>query len=124
MEELKPILQARVEVYGAVDEAFGPYKWNTAPMTVDDYADYYAGDMDKNFKKPQRKRQTKSSSIPESGKRDSQDQVQNQGVYASSFTFTARLTMYHPLAAVRFDTSKGPFESIQRNDSNGNPLRH
>ena len=124
VNEIKPILEARViEAHGSVSERYAPYKWDTKPMTVDQYADYYAGDLDK--KGYEKLSGTDRRNHP--AYRKAVEEIQRikyriKEYMRITLPFTARLTMYHRLAAVLYDTSKGPFQTIQRNDDSGNPF--
>ena len=123
VEEITPILQARViEAYGEVQEGYGPYKFNTAPMTVDEYADYYAGESGKKaFDKLTGSDRRNHPAYQKAVKEVSKIKFRIKEYMRVVMPFTARLTMYHNLAAVTYDTAKGPLP-LQRKDNKGDPF--
>lgn len=123
VNEVTPILQERVvEAYGSVEDRYGPYKFNTAPMTVDDYASYYAGGSSSDFNKLTGTERRAHPAYQKAVKEVNKVQFRIKEYMRTVLPFIARLTMYHELAAVSYSTTSGPFETIQRNDNTGKPF--
>lgn len=123
VQEITPILQARViEAYGEVKEAYAPYKFDTAPMTVSDYAEYYAGDPAKsNFFELVGADRRNHPAYQKATKEVNRIKYRIKEYMRIVMPFVARLTMYHNLAAVTYDTAKGPLPlTIQ--DKDGKPF--
>jgi len=124
VDEIKPILESRVvEAYGKIDDRFGPYKFTTTPMTVDQYADFYAGETNKEeFDKLTGSDRRNHPAYQKAVKEVNKLKYRIKEYMRLVLPFTARVTMYHELAAVSFSTTSGPFDTIQRNDNTGAPF--
>src|SRR5210317_500410 len=124
VKEIKPILESRViEAYGKIDDRFGPYKFTTKPMTVEQYADYYAGEMGREeFSKLTGSDRRNHPAYQKAVKEVNKLKYRIKEYMRVVLPFTARMTMYHELAAVSFSTTSGPFDTIQRNDNAGAPF--
>ena len=109
VKEIKPILMARIlEAHGQVSEHYEAENWDTKPMTVDEYALFYAKELGQ-----------EDSYLGEEG-RDRRNHPAYQkavnhllkvkyriNLYMKKvLPFTLRSTMHHPLGIVTFNHSR------------------
>jgi hypothetical protein len=125
VKEIKPLLMARViETHGRVTDHTDPFEWDTTPMTVEEYALYYAKELGK---------EDEFLSLSGSDRRNHKayqravKQVLKIKYRISQYMqrvlpFTARVTMHHPLGAVTFSTASGPNKNITKATNDGEPF--
>ena len=125
VKEIKPLLMARViETHGRVTDHTDPFEWDTTPMTVEEYARYYAKELGK---------EDEFLSLDGSDRRNHKayqravKQVLKIKYRISQYMqrvlpFTARVTMHHPLGAVTYSTATGPNKNITKKTNEGEPF--
>ncbi len=125
VKEIKPLLMARViETHGRVTDHTDPFEWDTTPMTVEEYARYYAKELGK---------EDEFLSLDGSDRRNHKayqravKQVLKIKYRISQYMqrvlpFTARVTMHHPLGAVTYSTATGPNKNITKVTKEGEPF--
>lgn len=125
VSEIRPALKQQViDAYGSISEEYGPYEWMTQPMTVDDYAEYYAADMGKSeqYAKLSGTARLNHPAYEKAVKEVLRVKYRIKEYMRTVLPFIGRMTMYHPIAAVRFDTKNGPFSQIIRNKKDKTPF--
>ena len=116
LDEAKPVLMQRVtEAYSEVSDFIGPWDWPTAPMSIDEAALLFAKEM---------KQEDDYLSIKGADRRNHkayQKAISHIGrikyrikqYMKTVMPFTARTTMYHPLAGILYFTNNGGSELVQ-----------
>ena len=122
---LKPVLKQKViDAYGSISEEYAPYEWMTAPMTVDEYAVYFAAQMGKTdqFQKLSGRDRMNHPAYQKAVKELLRVKYRIKEYMRTVMPFIGRMTMHHNLAAVRYDTQKGPFNELVRNSKERSPF--
>lgn len=125
VKEIKPLLLAKItETYGRVTDHNDPYNFETKPMTIEDYALYYAKELES---------EEEYLSLTGTDRRNHKayqkavKEVQKVKYRISQYMekvlpFILRNTMHHSLALVTYSTATGPNKEIIKTTSEGNKL--
>lgn len=116
LDEAKPVLMNRVtEAFNEVAQTHEPFDWPTAPMSVEEAALLFAKEMkaEEEFKSirgaDRRNHKAYQKAINHIGK----IRYRIKQYMKTVVPFTARVTMYHPLAAVIYSTTEGTSQIMQ-----------
>ena len=125
VKEIKPILMSRIlEAHGRVSEHYEAENWDTKPMTVDEYALFYAKELG------QEDSYLELSGTSRRNHRAYQKAISHVlkikyriNLYMRQvLPFTLRSTMHHPLGIVTYSTTQGPSKSITKKTLEGRPF--
>ena len=125
VDDIRPALKQRViDTYGSISEEYEAYEWMTQPMTVDQYATYFASSMGKSeqYAKLSGRDRLNHPAYEKAVKEVLRVKYRIKEYMRTVLPFIGRMTMYHPIAAVRFDTKNGPFNQIIRNKKDKTPF--
>ena len=125
VKEIKPILMARIlEAHGRVSEHYEAENWDTKPMTVDEYALFYAkelGQEDSYLEKKGRDRRNHPA-YQKAVKHLLKVKYRINLYMKKVLPFTLRSTMHHPLGIVTYSTTQGPNKKIAQTTTDGEPF--
>jgi len=123
MAELKPALMSKVvETFGAVSNEYGPYEWETTPMTVDEYALMYATEMGKRsqYEKLSGRDRLNHPAYEKAVHESQRIRFRIKEYQKTVLPFTLRMTMHHPIGAVLYSMTGKPISKpLTRNDAGG-----
>ena len=125
VKEIKPLLMARViETHGRVTDHTDPFDWDTTPMTVEEYALYYAKELGKEdeFLSLTGSDRRNHKAYQRAVKRVLKIKYRISQYMQRVLPFTARVTMHHPLGAVTYSTASGPNKNITKATNDGEPF--
>jgi len=125
VKEIKPLLMARViETHGRVTDHTDPFEWDTTPMTVEEYALYYAKELGKEdeFLSLNGSDRRNHKAYQRAVKQVLKIKYRISQYMQRVLPFTARVTMHHPLGAVTFSTASGPNKNITKATNDGEPF--
>lgn len=125
VKEIKPILMARIlEAHGRVSEHYEAENWDTKPMTVDEYALFYAkelGQEDSYLEKKGTDRRNHPA-YQRAVKHLLKVKYRINLYMKKVLPFTLRSTMHHPLGIVTYSTTQGPNKKIAQTTTDGEPF--
>ena len=125
VKEIKPILMARIlEAHGRVSEHYEAENWDTKPMTVDEYALFYAkelGQEDSYLEKKGRDRRNHPA-YQKAVNHVLKIKYRINLYMKKVLPFTLRSTMHHPLGIVTYSTTQGPNKKIAQTTTDGEPF--
>lgn len=116
VDEITPVLKARIlELEGTLSDSVQPFDWPTKPTTVEEYAREFAVEM------KQKEEYNNLSGLDRRNHKAYQRAIRKVGEikyrikqYMQTVApFTARMTMYHPLATVLYSTSTGDSKLVR-----------
>ena len=125
VKEIKPLLMARViETHGRVTDHTDPFEWDTTPMTVEEYALYYAKELGKEdeFLSLNGSDRRNHKAYQRAVKQVLKIKYRISQYMQRVLPFTARVTMHHPLGAVTYSTATGPNKNITKVTNEGKPF--
>lgn len=118
LDEAKPVLMNKVaEAFNEVAQTYEAFDWPTAPMSVEETALLFAKEMkaEKEFKSirgaDRRNHKAYQKAINHIGK----IRYRIKQYMKTVAPFTARVTMYHPLAAILYHTTEGASNIVHGN---------
>ena len=125
VKEIKPILMARIlEAHGRVSEHYEAENWDTKPMTVDEYALFYAKELGQEDSYLEKKgRDRRNHPAYQKAVNHLLKVKYRINLYMKKvLPFTLRSTMHHPLGIVTYSTTQGPNKKIAQTTTDGEPF--
>jgi len=125
LKEIKPILMARViETHGRVTDHTDPFEWDTTPMTVEEYARYYAKELgsEDEFLSLTGTDRRNHKAYQRAVKQVLKIKYRISQYMQRVLPFTVRVTMHHPIGVVTYSTSNGPNKDITKATDDGKPF--
>ncbi|MEL0015910.1 MAG: hypothetical protein VW715_11895 [Rhodospirillales bacterium] len=125
VKEIKPILMARVlEAHGEVSEHYEPDNWEAKPMTVDEYAQFYAKELNQedSYLKLKGTDRRNHKAYQKAVKHVLKIKYRINQYMRKVLPFILRNTMHHPLGVVTYSTTQGPNKNITKMTDTGDPI--
>ena len=122
VKEIKPILMARIlEAHGQVSEHYEAENWDTKPMTVDEYALFYAKELGQEDSYLEKKGTDRRNHPAYQKAVNHVLKIKYRiNLYMKKvLPFTLRSTMHHPLGIVTYSTTQGPNKAIKETTNEG-----
>jgi len=125
VKEIKPLLMAKItEVHGRVSDHNDPYNFQTKPMTIEDYALYYAKELqaEDEYISLQGTDRRNHKAYQKAVKEVQKIKYRISQYMQKVLPFILRNTMHHSLALVTYSTATGPNKNINKTTSEGNKI--